>query len=217
MIVFATLLAILALPLAVGIIAVILKGRPPSSTLSGPTGLLFHVITSRQLAHFSHFSPEKFTRFIETLVRQKTGTATVKEALTTAKASRTVVITFDDGFESFHTQAFPILQTFCIKATIFPIAAFVGHSSKWDALPLQQHLTKAQIREISDCGHEIGSHSMTHADLTMLPMEDLKRELRDSKMILEDITGKPVTSISFPFGSWNKRVWETAQFLGRAH
>jgi peptidoglycan/xylan/chitin deacetylase (PgdA/CDA1 family) len=213
MTIFFTCIAVLALPLVVGIGAIVMKGR--SSALQGPSGLLFHMITSRRLAHFSHFPPEKFRPLIETLSTRKTAMATVKEALD-GPAGHVVVITFDDGFETFFTEAFPVLEAYGVKATIFPIAGFIGRRSEWDALPLQQHLSKSQIREISDHGHEIGSHTMTHADLTMLPTDDLERELRDSKAALEDITGKPVVSLSFPFGSWNRRVWETAQSIGYA-
>jgi peptidoglycan/xylan/chitin deacetylase (PgdA/CDA1 family) len=211
MFIFLACIAVTALPLMVGIGAVVLKGRSPA--LQGPSGLLFHMITSRRLAHFSHYSPDKFKLLIETISNRKTATATVKETLDDP-ARRVVVITFDDGFETFFTEAFPVLEAYGVKATLFPIAGFIGRRSEWDALPLQQHLSKAQIREISDCGHEIGSHTMTHADLTMLPMHDLEGELRDSKAALEDITGRPVVSLSFPFGSWNKRVWETARSVG---
>jgi peptidoglycan/xylan/chitin deacetylase (PgdA/CDA1 family) len=76
------------------------------------------------------------------------------------------------------------------------------------------HLTKEQIREIADLGHEIGSHTVTHANLTLLCDADLRDELSRSKSILEDVTGKPVTSLSFPFGQWNNRVWNAACSAG---
>ena len=63
-------------------------------------------------------------------------------------------------------------------------------------------------------GYEIGSHTLSHANLTLLSDDDLVRELSESKKILEDLTGKQVTSLSFPFGRVNARVWKTAQALG---
>jgi peptidoglycan/xylan/chitin deacetylase (PgdA/CDA1 family) len=84
-------------------------------------------------------------------------------------------------------------------------------------MPPFDHLTKAEVREISSLGHEIGSHSLTHPNLTYLAEADLARELGDSKKLLEDITGKSVSAISFPFGSWNPRVWERARELGYTH
>jgi peptidoglycan/xylan/chitin deacetylase (PgdA/CDA1 family) len=97
---------------------------------------------------------------------------------------------------------------------VFPVAGYIGKASSWDVLPQFPHLSKHEIREISGLGHEIGSHGLTHSNLTYLNASDLKTELSDSKKILEDITGKKVTSLSFPFGSWNRRVWEHAQETG---
>jgi len=123
-------------------------------------------------------------------------------------------MTFDDGFESFYALALPILERYKFAITIFPVAGYLGKRSTWDTLPPQVHLTKEHVREIAACGHEIGSHTMTHANLTLLSDADLADELVHSKLLLEDVTGKPVTSISFPFGQWNKRVWSAAQKAG---
>jgi peptidoglycan/xylan/chitin deacetylase (PgdA/CDA1 family) len=70
------------------------------------------------------------------------------------------------------------------------------------------------LREIAGHGHEIGSHSLTHANLVWLNDDDLIKELRESKLILEDITGTAVRGLSFPFGSWNARVWGAAKSVG---
>jgi peptidoglycan/xylan/chitin deacetylase (PgdA/CDA1 family) len=211
MIVFILIISVTALPLAVGLCALIFAKRHAAG--KKPIGLLFHAITSRQFTHFSHFSPENFTLLIEALVRQKTVTSTLNKAAHN-DATGALVITFDDGYQNFYSQAFPILETHSIKVTLFPIAGFIGRASEWDVLPRQEHLNKTQLREISDHGHEIGSHTMSHANLTLLRTSDVEQELRDSKKMLEDIIGKPVTSLSFPFGSWNNRVWEIAQSVG---
>jgi peptidoglycan/xylan/chitin deacetylase (PgdA/CDA1 family) len=76
------------------------------------------------------------------------------------------------------------------------------------------HMSASMLREIASSGHEIGSHSLTHANLVWLDDAELAKELRDSKAILEEITGTAVKSLSFPFGSWNKRVWEAAKSAG---
>ena len=108
----------------------------------------------------------------------------------------------------------PVFEDHAMKVTVFPIAGYIGKMSCWDVLPPLPHMNKAQIREISDHGHEIGSHTLTHANLTFLSDADIVHELADSKHILEDITGKQVISLSFPFGSWNRRVWEKAREIG---
>ena len=125
-----------------------------------------------------------------------------------------MLFTFDDGCRSFYTQALPVLEEFGIKATIFPVAGYLGRTSTWDILPVFSHLTRSELREIDALGHEIGSHGMNHTDLTLLGDQDLRSELLDSKKTLEDLLGKKVAAISFPFGSWNRRVWREAQECG---
>ena len=59
-----------------------------------------------------------------------------------------------------------------------------------------------------------GSHGHSHLTLVRLSPERLKRELEDSKKILEDIIGRPVTLISYPFGRYNRRVLDAAALAG---
>ena len=179
-----------------------------------PSVLLFHSISTCQQAHVSHYSPEKFVQVIGELARFPLCSRTFNHAAGNMHGPADFAITFDDGFESFYSSAFPVLEANEMKVTVFPIAGYIGKLSLWDILPPQPHLNKEQIREISDHGHEIGSHTLTHANLTFLSDADIVRELADSKHLIEDITGKPVTSLSFPYGSWNKRVWEKAQEIG---
>jgi len=202
---------VLLAPLAVGTCALCIFGRkkPP-----GKPVLLLHTITGGRHAHFSLYSPKKFLAFIDGLHARNLRSRTLSDLAALPPNASDLAITFDDGFESFYSRALSVLDDYDMKVTVFPIAGYVGKTSRWDVLPGQPHLTATQIREISDRGHEIGSHTLTHANLTFLGDADVRSELCDSKRMLEDISGKPVVSLSFPFGSWNKRVWEMAMESG---
>jgi peptidoglycan/xylan/chitin deacetylase (PgdA/CDA1 family) len=142
---------------------------------------------------------------------------TLSEATTssfTADSIKNCLITFDDGLENIFQHAIPHLDMYGFKGTIFCVAGFIGRSSTWDVYRSLRHLSRQQVRQLSDTGHEIGSHTLTHANLPFLNDIDLVSELRDSKNVLEDITGRQVTSLSFPHGGWNHRVWECARELG---
>jgi peptidoglycan/xylan/chitin deacetylase (PgdA/CDA1 family) len=206
------LLLCVAIPFLAGIGALCFTDR--KNTSGKPRALLFHSISSCQYTHFSHYSPQKFVLVIGELARLKLYSRTLRETAGHIEDQPGPTITFDDGFESFYSYAFPVFEDYKMKVTVFPIAGYIGKMSCWDILPPQPHMNQAQIREISDHGHEIGSHTLTHANLTFLSDADIARELADSKRILEDITGKQVTSLSFPYGSWNKRVWEKAKEIG---
>ncbi|MCU0609174.1 MAG: polysaccharide deacetylase family protein [Chitinispirillaceae bacterium] len=178
------------------------------------SGLLFHSIAAENKLTLSAVKPQHFRSMLKLLQQHGYSATTVSDAHAGQTTDRSVLITFDDGCKSFLTQALPVLEELGFKATLFPVAGSIGQWSTWDVMPGFKHLTKDDIRAISGLGHEIGSHGMTHSDLTMLGSADLAAELRESKKILEDITGRAVTALSFPFGSWNQRVWESAQEAG---
>jgi peptidoglycan/xylan/chitin deacetylase (PgdA/CDA1 family) len=215
MIALSIALLLLLVPLAVGSAALVCFGA--GKPKHGPVGLLLHTLTEKNQPHCSYYSPVKFADLLAELSARNARFSTVHEASQLPPESdraMAIVMTFDDGFESFYTSALPRLQKYGFKTTVFPVAGYLGQRSTWDTLPPQVHLTKEQVREIAVMGHEIGSHTVTHANLTLLSDADLSSELSRSKSILEDITGKPVTSLSFPFGRWNQRVWQAARAAG---
>jgi peptidoglycan/xylan/chitin deacetylase (PgdA/CDA1 family) len=203
-------------PFFAGTAGVLFYGRPVKR--ASVRGLLFHSI------YLEHFRPalssvpiKRFSSIARRLKSSPLKLITAHEALdgtVNALKQPPVILTFDDGCRSFYTHALPLLEELNINATLFPVAGYLGRSSTWDILPVFSHLSISELREISDLGHEIGSHSMTHADLTFLNDHDLSEELNNSKKLLEDVTGKKVTSISFPYGSWNKRIWDHAGEAG---
>jgi peptidoglycan/xylan/chitin deacetylase (PgdA/CDA1 family) len=204
-------------PFLMGLTGTALFGR--SSKRFSVPGLLFHSIYQehRRLS-LSSIRASRFKSIIRCLIEDKYIPVTISEANGSAHRSllspRPILLTFDDGCRSFMTHVLPLMEELKIKATVFPVSGYFGRSSTWDIIPTFTHLTKSELREISSCGHEIGSHGMTHADLTFLGPSDLTAELNDSKKMLEDITGRKVSAISFPYGSWNARVWERAQEAG---
>jgi len=181
------------------------------------TGLLLHSVDEKPKLSMSSYSKERFGAFLEYLKRNNIEAVTVSRHTSVERYSDESIIpaiTFDDGLQSFYDNAYPLLEEKNIKSTVFSVAGLIGKTGGWDVMGRTSHMSAAMLREVAAKGHEIGSHSLTHANLVWLDDNELIKELRDSKAILEDVTGIPVTSLSFPFGSWNKRVWDTAKSAG---
>jgi peptidoglycan/xylan/chitin deacetylase (PgdA/CDA1 family) len=107
-----------------------------------------------------------------------------------------VSITFDDGYASQYTNALQKLLTRQLKATFYII------SSEVDDQPL--YMTAAQLIDLHNNGMEIGSHSVTHPDMTTLSQEDLINEMSQSQVELQNaIPGAPVRDFAYPGGSYN--------------
>jgi peptidoglycan/xylan/chitin deacetylase (PgdA/CDA1 family) len=210
---FSALSAALLSPLFLGTAGTMLFGR----TIRTLPGLLFHSVVPDNRFVLSSISVSRFMSIVRAIKACNYKAITAGDAPAgpgNLPGEQNILLTFDDGCRSFYQHALPLLEELKLKATVFPVAGYIGRSSSWDVLPSFSHLTKSDIMQISALGHEIGSHGLTHADLTCLKLSDVKNELGDSKKILEDITGKEVVSLSFPFGSWNTRIWELAQELG---
>src|SRR5579872_413932 len=75
-------------------------------------------------------------------------------------------------------------------------------------------LGRTEMMELLAMGMEIGSHTMTHRILTELPVDEIDRELRDSRAALEDTLGIEVRSLCYPKGRFNRRVMMRAVAAG---
>jgi peptidoglycan/xylan/chitin deacetylase (PgdA/CDA1 family) len=116
-----------------------------------------------------------------------------------------LTIAFDDGSETDLLEAAPLLREMGFPAIFYIVAGFVGQRG---------YLSSIQLRELTNMGFEIGSHSMTHAFLTDLPEKQLHEELAGSKAQIEQIIGKSVDHFSCPGGRWNKEIAHLAREAG---
>jgi peptidoglycan/xylan/chitin deacetylase (PgdA/CDA1 family) len=138
---------------------------------------------------------------------------TIEEA---TRREDTIAITFDDGYDDI-LQVLPLLTEHRIPTTVFVPTALIGKTNSWDNFLLKnkrRHLSDDQIKQLAATGVEFGSHSHWHSDLSRLKDEAIEEELRESKNILEALTGREVKYVAYPFGSRNRRVSEIARRLG---
>jgi peptidoglycan/xylan/chitin deacetylase (PgdA/CDA1 family) len=131
-------------------------------------------------------------------------------------------LTFDDGFESVHRHAFPVIATYRLPATVFVVARTLtpeGLPVTWvDTPPAPlRTLTLDQILEMQEAGVAFGSHSSVHHDLTALSEEDSEKDLRDSRELLEDLLHRPVRFLAYPRGRSDERVRRSARRAGFAN
>jgi len=132
----------------------------------------------------------------------------------TRLSAKTVVLTFDDGFSNFYTEAFPVLCEYSFSATVFLVTGRCGKFNDWqgnsDAIPRSKLLSWQEVRELDRFGIEIGSHTKTHRDLTRLGSQDVEREIIDSKAEIEDEVGREAATFAYPFGGMNPAVRQIA-------
>ncbi len=128
-----------------------------------------------------------------------------------------VIMTFDDGYDEVYRNALPVMKEFGARATAFVLGDRSIKSNTWDVQNGFEGaglMDEDQILELRDAGFEIGSHSMTHLDLTSIPEQNTWRELAESKDILENLINAPVISFAYPFGAANIRIERLVQKAG---
>jgi peptidoglycan/xylan/chitin deacetylase (PgdA/CDA1 family) len=136
------------------------------------------------------------------------------------KGQRYIAVTVDDAFRSFVVNGLPELCRRNIPVTLFTPTGYLGRKSCWDDYggenKVGEEVASADdLRQIAKSATvDFGSHSVTHADLPLLPEEEARRELRSSKESLEAIIGRQVVALSFPYGSWGARELRLAREAG---
>lgn len=116
--------------------------------------------------------------------------------------ARCISITFDDCYRD-NLRAAEILAEHGLPATFFLPTGFVGteHVFPWDAkLPRMKNLCWADVRAMAGLGFDFGSHTVNHVDLGSVPLDVAKREIVESKKVIEDQIQKPVRWLAYPFG-----------------
>ncbi|MYW14629.1 polysaccharide deacetylase family protein [Streptomyces sp. SID2955] len=126
-----------------------------------------------------------------------------------------VGLTFDDGYADFLGNALPVLARWECTATLFVLPGRLGGDNAWDPLgPRKPLLTADGVRQAAAAGVEIGSHGLTHVDLTRADDTVLTAETTGSRAALEELTGAPVAGFCYPYGTVDRRAVEAVRGAG---
>jgi peptidoglycan/xylan/chitin deacetylase (PgdA/CDA1 family) len=167
--------------------------------------LMYHGIREEKRSGSAYFetntSPDVFAQQMAYLAAHGFRTISLDAALdpTRDKLQRAVVLTFDDGLADLYTTAMPVLARFGFTATVYIVSGFTEVASHSKHVNGEEYLTWRRIRELADCGVDIGSHTVNHPRLWTLPPEQVQTELVQSKCMIEAETGKEITHFSHPF------------------
>jgi peptidoglycan/xylan/chitin deacetylase (PgdA/CDA1 family) len=171
-------------------------------------------------------TPEEFSAQVEWLARSRE-VVDVAEAVARMSPSghlprNVTALTFDDGFAGVREHAFPLLARHRLPATVFLVAQTLtpeGKAIDWASTPPASARTLAldEVREMQEAGVRFGSHTYSHPDLRSLSEEECVRDLRTSRELLEDLLGRSVPFLAYPFGFHNETARRAAAKAGFSH
>lgn len=128
----------------------------------------------------------------------------------TVLPEKAVVITLDDGYQDNYVYAFPILKKYGLTATVFVVTNIVGGVNEFDikahSQPKTSMLTWDEIKEMDAGGITIGAHTLDHPHLSKISLEEAKRQIVESKQVLEKHLGKEVQYFCYPYGQYSSAV-----------
>jgi peptidoglycan/xylan/chitin deacetylase (PgdA/CDA1 family) len=157
-------------------------------------------------------SPALFRAHLEVLVSSSFKVVPLASVL---DEPGSVAITFDDGYRSFLKVALPLLHEYRMPATVFVVSGYCGRYNEWrsplKSLPHLEILSWAEVLEVSRAGFAIGAHTVSHADLTMLPPKDAAGELHDCRSEIEDRIGLAVDTFAYPYGATSAEICDLAK------
>lgn len=207
--------------------------------------LSYHHVTKNPTQPFA-ITPEQFAEQMSFIHEQDLHPISLNEFITFMETgnlptANAVLLTFDDGYESYYTEAFPIMRSFGFPSVNFVIAGRVRDIAERKRENMTPPLTRQQVKELVATGMaDIGSHTYSlhgqaarnewgEAGPVTAPvyLEDLQRleaeqEYRDrlyvdfslSRVGLSEWLNQPVEILSLPFGYTNEIVQETAKQTG---
>lgn len=178
--------------------------------------LAYHMVDSYPYFGATRVRPRDFEKQVQLIRSLGVPVRNLTNYLNTPCDKRGVALTFDDGFESAFRYAFPILERYNMTATVFVIAGYIGQYNTWDVSfgKRARLMNWDHIRQLQHAGWEIGSHTLTHKDLTVLLPTQRKRELIDSKQLIEQQLKCCSSILSYPFGNTDSRTIKDSKAAG---
>ncbi|MCX6732729.1 MAG: polysaccharide deacetylase family protein, partial [Candidatus Roizmanbacteria bacterium] len=121
-------------------------------------------------------------------------------------STQSAILSFDDGYEDFYTDVFPLLKKYHMRATLYVIYDYIGRRG---------FLNEQQIRELVESDLvEIGSHTLDHIYLKQAPKDYADKQIIESKKKFEERFGIKIKTFAYPYGAFNPDNIETVKKAG---
>lgn len=124
-----------------------------------------------------------------------------------------ICFTFDDAYVSAVSNAPTILEENDFRGAFYAVPSLVGETSSWDSEKARPLATWGELLGIAGRGHEVGNHTLTHARLADLTLDQQMIELREAQALLRE-RGIPPSSVCYPYGSFNADTLRAMKSVG---
>jgi peptidoglycan/xylan/chitin deacetylase (PgdA/CDA1 family) len=174
--------------------------------------LLYHAISDDPPGWIAEYtvSPATFAAHLDVVAASGRVPLTVSQYVDGRREGtlpeRPVLITVDDGFADFASNAQPILAERNLPSTLYVTTGALADRRADSVLPPAAMLRSTDLAELETAGVEIGAHSRTHRQLDLLPRHAVAEEVSSSRDLLADVLGHRIRSFAYPYGYWRAQV-----------
>lgn len=179
--------------------------------------LVYHRIVPMPLSKSEHgiwVKVENFERQMKLLASRGYSTISLDALLSSFDKKsqlpeKSIILTFDDGYQDNYLYAFPILKKYNFTATIFLVSGCIGGTNEWDRTSQKgsiRLLFPDEIKEMAEYGISFGAHTVTHPHLPPLNEKEAFQEIAKSKEEIEKILSQEVISFCYPYGEYNDNI-----------
>ncbi len=130
---------------------------------------------------------------------------------------KSIVLTFDDGYENFYEYAYPCLKRHGFPSIVYLLAGYLGKRAKWfssDGRECPPLMDVPRIKNLHAEGVQFGSHGINHLKLAEIPYDQAWMEIEQSKRILEHHLGFSIKHFCYPYGSHNEETVKAVRQAG---
>lgn len=173
--------------------------------------LMYHSISEQP--GVTSISPETFSAHLDALESEGYSVVSLKEVADwrNGKAQlppKTAVLTFDDGFQDFADNAFPLIKAKGWSATVFLPTRWMGEAETWyganeTSRPL---MSWEAVKCMHEGGIDFAGHTLTHPNLSRLSDEEVEKEVRGSIDAIEEKLGMRLPLFAPPYGRTSRSV-----------
>lgn len=172
-----------------------------------PPVLIYHDIKARPVMEGFDVSLAEFRYHLDWLKSHGWRTLSAEEFLGYLERrepfpKKTMLITFDDAYGGIVRYAAPELEARGMTAVFFVIVNSIDKTLSRD----YWHASAEELQKISAANFSIGSHTLSHPRLNQLSDEELQKELAESKAALENLIGRSIKLIAYPYGDYDRNV-----------
>lgn len=167
-----------------------------------------------------YVAPESFARQMAWLARLGylgLSMGALQPYLRGEKAGKVVGITFDDGYVNNLSHALPSLTKHGFSSTCYAVSGLLGKTNLWDegvGIAQTSLMNETQLRQWTEAGQEVGSHTRQHIDLTVSDEENSYVEIARAKIELEAVLQSPVEHFCYPYGRYQSRHIDMVEDIG---